>query len=124
MMDAFTPRSLNNSSLLGISLLKGGGVKSTLIGKGFTMVVCPIRVTENRSQFTRHSRVLSTVSRKLLQWNWVWKPIMSAPNIPWSISRLHGHMLKASGFGHGMCQKRAIFALGCLSFMILGSMAK
>jgi hypothetical protein len=61
------------AQLPGFRLLVGGGVRaissgSMLIGWGWTTVVCPLRVTENRSVSTLASMARSTVSRKLLQW--------------------------------------------------------
>ena len=59
----------------------------------------------------RLSMKRSTVSRKLLQWNWVWKPMMVLPSSPSRISSFQGQMPKVSAFGHGMCQKVMMVAL-------------
>ena len=72
----------------------------------------------------RASRKRSTVSRKLLQWNWVWKPRMVLPSSPSRISSRQGQMPKASGFGHGMCQKVRMVARGSRSRIMRGSSAK
>ncbi len=72
----------------------------------------------------RLSTKRSTVSRKLLQWNWVWKPRMELPSRPSRISSFHGQMPKVSAFGQGMCQKVMIVALGSRSRIMRGARAK
>ena len=64
------------------------------------------------------------MSRKLLQWNCVWKPRMLLPSRPSSSSSRHGQIANASGFGHGMCQNVMIVAFGRRSRIIRGSSAK
>ena len=44
--------------------------------------------------------------------------------MPKSSSSCHGQMLKASKFGHGMCQKIAVRASGRSRLMSAGSSAK
>ena len=109
-----SPSPARTSARVLVDASSGSG--ATLIGNGFTRVTrCP-RVTEKCSQSTRHSMARSTVSRKLLQWYWVWNPMRSAPSMPWRISGCHGQMPKASKLGHGMCQKIATRASGRASF--------
>ena len=107
-----------------MQVISRGSSKPTLMGNGLISVEWPPRVTENRSQSIFDSRNRSTVSRKLLQWNWMWNPMMSEPSIPWRISWCHGQMPYASGFGHGMCQKMATFASGRFSLINDGSRAR
>ena len=85
---------------------------------------CRRSETVNVSRSTRASSKRSTVSRKLLQWNWVWKPRMLLPEHPSSSSSRHGQMANASGLGQGMCQKVMIVASGSSSRIIRGSSAK
>ena len=66
----------------------------------------------------------STVSRKLLQWNCVWKPITELPSRPAMISSFHGQMPNISGFGQGMCQNVMMVAFGSFLRSMLGSSAK
>jgi hypothetical protein len=96
-----------------LSLTSG---KATLIGKGLTKVECASFSIVKRVQSMRDSSTRSTVSRKLLQWYCVWKPIKSAPSIPSNSSRCHGQIPNDSGFGHGMCQNSATRASGRASF--------
>ena len=72
----------------------------------------PLAVTEARSRSMRLSMKRSVASRKLLQWNWVWKPRMVLPSKPSMISSRQGQMLKVSEFGQGMCQKVTMVAFG------------
>ena len=65
------PQELGAASARRLATASG----ATLIGNGRTWVVCWPRTTVKCSQSMRPSIVRSTVSRKLLQWNWVWKPI-------------------------------------------------
>ena len=53
----------------------------------------------------RLSRKRSTLSMKLLQWNWMWKPTIELPSRPSRICSRHGQMLNTSELGQGMCQK-------------------
>ena len=107
--------------MAGGSSMKRG---ATLIGNGLTRVTRWFRATEKCSQSIRASTTRSTVSRKLLQWNWVWNPTMSAPSIPSRISVCQGQMPNASALGHGMCQKSATWASGRFSLMRRGRRAK
>ena len=66
-----------------------------------TSVLAPAARDGERSRSTRASRKRSTVSRKLLQWNWVWKPRMLLPSSPSSSSSRHGQMAKRLGVGPG-----------------------
>src|SRR5262245_41709629 len=72
----------------------------------------PLKVTEARSPSMRLSMKRSVASRKLLQWNWVWKPKMVLPSKPSIICSRQGQMLKVSEFGQGMCQKVTMVAVG------------
>src|SRR5579875_373183 len=94
------------------------------MGKGLTNVRCLRRFTANRSQSMRESRARSTVSRKLLQCDVIWKPIRSAPSNPSSNSLCQGQMPKASGLGQGMCQKIATRQYGAFSLIKRGNNAK
>ena len=111
-----SPRPARTSArVLGGAASRGSG--ATLMGNGLTTWCTRWpRVTEKCSQSTRASMARSTVSRKLLQWYWVWKPIRSAPSMPCRISDCQGQMPKASKLGHGMCQKIATRASGRASF--------
>ena len=64
------------------------------------------------------------MSKKLLQWNWVWKPRIVVPSIPSSTSSRQGRMPKDSGLGQGMCQKVMMVARGRRSRTMRGSSAK
>ena len=66
----------------------------------------------------------SAPSRKLLQWNCVWKPRIVLPSRPSMISARQGQMPKVSEFGQGMCQKVMIVALGSSFRIIRGASAK
>jgi hypothetical protein len=76
------------------------------------------------SRSTRASRKRSTVSKKLLQWNCVWKPRIEEPSMPSSTSSRQGRMPKASGLGQGMCQKAMMVARGRRLRTMRGSSAK
>ena len=64
------------------------------------------------------------MSRKLLQWYWVWKPRMLLPSRPASSSSRHGQIPNRSEFGHGMCQNVSTVARGSCCRISLGSSAK
>jgi hypothetical protein len=49
---------------------------------------------------------------------------MSADSMCSRISRFHGHTPKVSAFGQGMCQNRAMVALGIFARTSWGSSAK
>jgi len=80
--------------------------------------------TVNISRSTRASSCRSTVSTKLLQWNWVWNPRMLLPSSPSSNCSRQGQIANASGLGHGMCQKVMMVAFGNASRIIRGASAK
>ncbi len=64
------------------------------------------------------------VSRKLLQWCWMWKPSRSFPSSPSRSSSAQGKIRKASLFGHGMCQNWITFKSGRASLSMRGSSAR
>ena len=72
----------------------------------------------------RDSRKRSTLSMKLLQWSWMWKPRIELPSRPSRICSRHGQTLNTSEFGHGICQKVMIIASGSFSRISRGSSAK
>src|ERR1043166_8381595 len=94
------------------------------MGNGRTIVVCEENEMEKRSLSIKDSSSLLTVSRKLLQYCCVWKPTRSAPSMPCNISLRHGQILKASGEGHGICQKSATCASGREDFISAGKSAR
>src|SRR3989454_10724116 len=100
------------------------GGHSIEMGYRFTAVTLPRYDTVNVSRSTRASSRRSTVSTKLLQWNWVWNPRMLEPSRPSSSSSPHGQIPNAYGLGHGMCQKAKIVAVGSAFWIILGSNAE
>src|SRR5438093_1714880 len=51
------------------------------MGNGFTTVRWSSRLTVKCSQSMRDSRVRSIVCRKLVQWDWIWKPMRSQQTI-------------------------------------------
>src|SRR5439155_9576163 len=75
------------------------------MGNGFTTVRWFSRLTVKCSQSMRDSRVRSTVCRKLVQWDWIWKPMRSAPSRPSSNSRCHGQIAKGLRFRPGNVPK-------------------
>lgn len=67
----------------------GGDLTTVGNGKGFAINAC--------------FQETVTVSRKLLQWDWVWNPNAAAP-ASMKKSNRHRQMEMASGFGHGICR--------------------
>ena len=84
----------------------------------------PLVVTEARSRSMRLSMKRSVASRKLLQWNWVWKPRMVVAEQAVDDSSRQGQMLKVSELGQGMCQKVTMVALGNRRRTMRGRRAK
>ena len=74
------------------------------MGCGRMRVELPFKTTLCRSRSIRASISRSTVSRKLLQWYWIWKESRSFPSKPSRISSCQGQTRNASRFGQGMCQ--------------------